>query len=157
MPKTAKESTETHRPDKTAESALSGGAELVAKWTYSLADFCTRRLQKHWQYPFELAEMRSLEEVAKSLTEFETELLADYADAADELQRIASGNRPKTLSAPGQNYEASLLKAQRDAALIIEQAKAQAERILNSAQSRAEQLTHDGQTAPSAPRKRARG
>jgi cell division septum initiation protein DivIVA len=38
-------------------------------------------------------------------------------------------------------YAASLQKAQRDAAAIIEEAKAQAERILASAEGRASRLT----------------
>lgn len=155
MSKTAKEPAETDHLDKAAERGLVGGAELLANWNYSLADFYARRLQKYWQYPFGLAEMHSLEEVAYSLIEFETELLADYADQADELKRIANGKRRKACGAPGQQYEASLLKAQEDAALIIEQAKAQAERIISSAQLRAEQMASEKEATPSAVRKRA--
>jgi hypothetical protein len=155
MSKTIKEPTETDRPDKTAERGLVGGAELLANWNYSLVDFYARRLQKYWQYPFALAEMHSVEDVAYSLIEFETELLADYADQADEFRRIAGGKRRKARGAPVQQYEASLLKAQEDAALIIEQAKAQAERIISSAQSRAEQMAGDKEATPAAVRKRA--
>ena len=73
----------------------------------------------------------------------------------DELQRIVLGKRRYAQGEPGEQYEARLLEAQRDAGLIIEQAKAQAERILNSAKSRAEQMTADGQMTPHAARKRA--
>jgi len=155
MAKTAKDPTETDRLEETAERALTGAAELLADWNYCLADFYARRLQKYWKYPFDLAGMRSLEEVAQSLLKFETELLSDYASQANALQRIALGKRRKADVGQIQQYEARLLKAQKDAALIIEQAKAQAERIVESAKSRAEQMTDEEETAPDAARKRA--
>jgi hypothetical protein len=142
MAKTARKP-ETDHADEKAERPMAGGAGVVANWNYSLAAFYARRLQKYWQYPFELAKMRSLEEFALSLIEFETELLDDYADQADEFRRIVSEEGRQTPGSRGQVYEAQLLKAQRDAALIIEQAKAQAERIVTSARSRAERLTGD--------------
>ena len=154
MSKTAKETTATDHLEEVAEVALTG-AELLASWNYCLANFYARRLQKYWKYPFELAGMRSLEEVARSLIRFETELLSDYADQANELQRIALGKRRRARSAPGQQYEAGLLKAQKDAALIIEQAKAQAERIVSSAKSRAGEMTDREEATPDAARKRA--
>ncbi len=126
------------RVEDTGEQALSGGAALLADWNASLTDFYMRRLQKYWQYPLALAELRSLSEVAESLVEFERELMADYADQADEFQRIARGEHRGTGETPVRQYEALLLKAQGDAAEIIEQAKAQAERIMASAQASVE-------------------
>lgn len=122
------------------EQALSGGAALLADWNASLVDFYVRRWQKYWQYPATLAELRSLTEVADSLVEFEKQLLADYADQADEFQRIVRGEHRGTGETPVRQYEALLLKAQSDAAEIIQQAKSQAERIMASAQASVEQM-----------------
>ncbi len=118
-------------------SALAGGAAMLADWNASLGDFYLRRWQKYWQYPLALVELRSLSEMAESLANFERELVADYADQADEFQRITRGERRGTGETPVRQYEALLLKAQSDAAEIIEQAKAQAERIMASASARA--------------------
>jgi hypothetical protein len=157
MSKTPKPPAETSEAGPGDERSLTGGAALLANWNTSLADFYVRRLQKYWQYPLDLADMRSLEEVAQSLIEFERELLADYADQADELQRIVGGER-KAHAAPSQPYEARILKAQKDAALIIDQAKAQAERILASARSQAaEAKPGGGEEVAEAARKSAHG
>jgi hypothetical protein len=132
---------EEARAEETGEHALTGGAALLADWNASLTDFYMRRWQKYWQYPLALAELRSLTEVAESLVEFEKELMADYADQADEFQRIVRGEHRGTGETPVRQYEALLLKAQSDAAEIIEQAKAQAEHIMASAQSSVEQMS----------------
>jgi len=132
--------TKTPRPHsesgnaETAQRLLAGGPALLADWNASLADFYARRAQKYWQYPFALAEMKSLADVAHSLAEFERELLADYADQADELRRIARSGG-KAHHAPA-SYEAHILEAQNDAAQIIEEAKAQAEHIVAAARAR---------------------
>jgi hypothetical protein len=154
MAKTPRKTAETDRSLNSSERGLTSG-ELLANWSSCVTDFYTRRLEKYWQYPFALAGMRSFEEVAHSFVEFETKLLGDYADHANELQRIVLGKRRDTQRAPGEQYEARLLEAQRDAGLIIEQAKAQAERILNSARSQAEQMTATEEVTPLAARKRA--
>ena len=144
MPQTSRQSPQPDPTYTTAERPLAGGAALLANWNGSLADFYFRRVQKYWHYPAELAELRSLEEVAGSLLEFEAELLADYADQADELLRIVSGERRQAHGVPGQHYEARILKAQKDAAAIIDQAKAQAERIVDSARSQADEMIANG-------------
>ena len=143
MSNTAKKLPETDDTNQAVETFLTGGARVIVNWNYSLAGFYGRCLQKYWLYPFELAKVRSLEAVARSLVEFETELLADYADQADEFQRIVGEKGREAPGLRGQVYEEHLLKAQKDAALIIEQAKLQAERIVNSARSRAEKMTGD--------------
>ena len=155
MSKTAQKQTKTDRLDDAGERAKFGGVEMLVNWNACLADFYARRLLKYWTYPFELAGMRSVEGLAESVAKFETDLLSDYAAHVDELQRIIFGKQRDTLGAPGEQYEERLLKAQRDAGLIIEQAKAQAERILSSASSRAEQIATDDEVVPHATRKRA--
>ncbi len=135
---------DAERTADAGERPLSGGAVLLADWNASLADFYVRRWQKYWQFPAALAELRSLTGLAESLVEFEKELLADYADQADELQRIARGEHRGTGETPVRQYEALLLKAQSDAAEIIEQAKAQAERIMASAQAGVGQMAARG-------------
>jgi hypothetical protein len=144
------------RAEDAGEHVLGGGAALLADWNASLADFYMRRWQRYWQYPLALAELRSLTEVAESLVEFEKELMADYADQADEFQRIVRGEHRGTGETPVRQYEALLLKAQNDAAEIIEQAKAQAEHIMASAQSGVEQMAGRSAGGPQS-RKAANG
>lgn len=134
MQKTATAATETGRAAMAA-----GGAVLLARWNYSLATFYARRVERWWAYSLGLAQIRSPEQFGRSFLGFETDLLADYAEQAGELQQIALDRSDETANAPSETYETTLLKAQKDAALIIEQAKAQADRILRSAQSIAEQ------------------
>jgi hypothetical protein len=153
MSKIAKQAIDTRHSGEAAEGA-STAAELLVNWNSSLAEFYARRLSSYWKYPMKLMRMRSLEEVAQSLTSFQAELLSDYAEEARELERIASG-KSKPDVAPSRDYEARLLKAQKDAAAIIEQAKAQAERIVSAAEARAEQKPGEEEASPNAARKRA--
>lgn len=155
MARTAQKLTETDPlDDANKPPATLGGVEMLVDWNSCLADFYARRLLKYWAYPFELAGRRSLEGLAESAAKFETDLLSDYAAHVNELQRIAFGSQRDTRAAPDEQYEEHILKAQKDAGLIIEQAKAQAERILKSARSGAEQLAGDDEVVPPA-RKRA--
>ncbi|MEX0853742.1 MAG: hypothetical protein WD036_10750 [Bauldia sp.] len=157
MSKTQKKPAERDQPEKVGERSLTGGAALLAGWNQSLAEFYLRRFQKYWQYPLQLAEMRSLEDVAQSLVAFEAQLLADYADQAEALQRLARSESGRATGRTG-HYESRLLKAQHDAALIIEQAKAQAERIIASARSRADGATdRDAEEPIAAARRTAHG
>ena len=157
----SKNSAQRDPPGTPAERPLAGAAALLADWNASLTDFYFRRCQKYWLYPLELSDVRSLEDVAQSLVEFETELVADYADQADEFLRIAGSEHRKAPDASVRHYEGQILKAQADAAAIIEQAKAQAEHILDAARARAEELAAEsaGQDAGESaePRKSAMG
>ena len=141
MSKTPKKPPEPHDDsvDRGAERALMTGAALLADWNYSLAGFTLQRMQKYWQLPFDLARLSSLDQIAQVQQAFEAQLMADYADQAEKLWQIARGEPRKSPGAPSQDYESGILRAQKDAALIIEQAKAQAQRIIEAARSHAEQ------------------
>ena len=155
MAKRAQKSTEADLPEEANGPAVLGGVEMLVNWNSCLVDFYARRLLKYWAYPFALGGIRSLEGVAESAAKFESDLVGDYAAHVKELQRIVFGKERDTQSVSGEQYEERLLKAQGDAGLIIEQAKAQAERILRSAKLRAEQLVGDDEVVPHAARKRA--
>ncbi len=155
MARTSQKRTETGRVGDANNPASFGGVELLVNWNSCLADFYARRVAKYWAYTFELAGRRSPEGLAKSAAKFESDLVSDYAAHVNKLQQIVFGKERDTPSVPDEQYEERLLKAQGDAGLIIEQAKAQAERILNSAKLRAEQLIGDDEVAPHAARKRA--
>ena len=151
MSKVGKRATDTRHSGEAAEGALTA-VELLVNWNYGMTEFYARRLRKYWKYSVELMGMRSFDEVAQSLASFEAELLSDYAEQASEFERIASGkSRPDV--APSQDYEARLLKAQKDAAAIIEQAKAQAARIVSAAEARTKQKTGEEEASPNAARK----
>lgn len=74
---------------------------------------------------------------------FYSQMIDDYASQVDKFFKLSTGGHPSldaedTLDDAAHDYEASLLIAQADAAKIIEQAKAQAERIVDGAYARSE-------------------
>lgn len=151
MPRTAKRPREAAASGRAPEGAVSDGVGLLANWHASLAEFYLRRIQRYWLYPFDLAQFVSVDQVARSLQEFEVELLADYADMAEELTRIAG----KQKRGSRRDYEAHILKAQEDAAAILDQAKAQAERILESARAQVEAAPERSEDETAEPQRKA--
>ncbi|MEE4236318.1 MAG: hypothetical protein V2I51_06310 [Anderseniella sp.] len=101
-------------------------------WNMELAQFYFRRYQQYWTSPVNFLACRSTEELRAAQAEFLQRLMADYRENAVRLSQIANG--PMSAADLDTAYEARLLKAQEDAAAIIEQAKLQATRILESVQ-----------------------
>ncbi len=101
-------------------------------WNMELAQFYFRRYQQYWTSPVRFLACQSVEELRAAQAEFLQQLMADYRENAVRLSQIANGSNSTTHLDTA--YEARLLKAQQDAAAIIEQAQAQARRILESVQ-----------------------
>lgn len=101
-------------------------------WNMELAQFYFRRYQQYWTSPVNFLACRSAEELQAVQAEFLQQLMADYRENTARLSLIASG--PTSAADLDIAYETRLLKAQEDAATIIEQAKVQATRILESVQ-----------------------
>ena|SRR5436190_14209775 len=111
---------------------------LLARWNYSLAAFYVRRFQRQMELPLKLVRATSPGELMEVRDAFQADLLADYGDQAEALQRTFSGKHVGASETT--DYGGALLKAQEDASGLIEQAKAQAERIIASANARADEI-----------------
>ncbi len=157
MAKTSRRSRASKDVDQGAGRPVGEGMALLADWNSSLAEFYFRRVQLYWLYPLDLVQLGSFDEVARSLKEFEAQLITDYEDQAEELARIVR-REPRKLNIPAiRDYETSILKAQEDAAAIIDQAKVQAERIIDSARAQVEAAMprKEQEAAAETPRKSA--
>lgn len=125
-PKAAHSQASVPAPDVPSVTAFLFG------WNMEMAQFYFRRYQQYWTSPAKFLACQSVEELRAVQAEFLQQLMADYRENAVRLSQIANGS---TSTADFDTaYEARLLKAQEDAAAIIEQARAQARRILESVQ-----------------------
>ena len=111
--------------------------EFLGAWNQSLLGFYIGRLQQYWKLPFEVHPFSTSEEYIQLHERFLKKMITDYAEHAEELMAIAGREQQVSRDPIEPGYEHHLLKAQEDAAKIIEQAKAQAERIIASAEDRA--------------------
>ncbi|MCP5075605.1 MAG: hypothetical protein GY947_20235 [Rhodobacteraceae bacterium] len=112
--------------------------ELLSAWNAEISRFYLRRYQQCWKLPLRMQSLLTQNDFRGLQSDFFAELLEDYRNEALELSQIMSTNSERKASASESDYAASLLKAQEDAAAIIDQAKAQAEKILASAHKRAQ-------------------
>ncbi len=113
-------------------------AQVLGKlygWNVELMSFYMHRCQQYWTLPVRWQACTSVEKFTDLQMDFLRELADDYQDAAAKLSEIAREMGGETAEAA--DYSRLLIKAQEDAAQIIEQAKGQAERIVASAHSRA--------------------
>lgn len=125
------------------------GMGFLFSWNAELTTFYARRFQQYWSLPFRLAQCVRPEDVQSLQEDFLQRLAADYRNEAARLSRIVSGPgeaSPASTDAAEAAYAARLNDAQRDAAMIIEQAKAQAERIVESAEKRTARPTRTRKT-----------
>ncbi len=114
-------------------------AGFLTRWNAEITRFYTQRHQHYWQLPFELLSCRSTDDLQKLQEKFRRELLEDYHAEVASLSSIATEVSDQAEGFDN-GYAAGLLKAQEDAAVIIDQAKKQAERILNTAHDQAAEL-----------------
>jgi hypothetical protein len=139
MAQGATRNAENIRPERkeTTERKEDSLVGFLTKWNAEITRFYVSRYQRYWTIPIQLLSCTSSEDIKALQAEFKHELFEDYRAEASRLARIA--NETLDLPRPSESdYAASLLKAQRDANAIIEQAKLQAERIVASAQKRAD-------------------
>jgi hypothetical protein len=125
---------------------------LLTRWNYSLVAFYLRRWQRQMELPFHLARSTSPAELVEARRAFEEDLIADYGDQAEALHQTC-WETPSPWD-PG-DYGGVLLKAQEDARLLLDQAKAQADRIIASARARADEIVAKAAAKPAPPRRSA--
>lgn len=126
------------QPDTNFE--LTQSITFLFDWNAEITRLYLFRCQQYWMLPLRLRSCFTPAETQAVQADFLHRLIEDYRDAAARLSQIADVPKQPSEPAPKAEYARILLKAQEDAAAIIDQAKAQADRILASAQERAEQL-----------------
>jgi hypothetical protein len=126
---------------------------LLARWNYSLTAFYLQRWQRQLVLPFRLARSASASDLAEIRHAFEADLRADYHEQAQALRHACIGGTPAAAEAGDVTYGAELLKAQEHARHLLDQAKAQADRIVAAAQERADKIL--AEAAPKRPQSRA--
>jgi len=119
-------------PEKLAE--VPAAMALLFGWNMELSRFYLRRYQQYCALPTSFLSCLSLEDLRTRQAEFLKQLMDEYRIGSRRLSNIANADEADgNLNA---DYAATLLKAQEDAAAIIDQAKVQAKRILDSAEKR---------------------
>ncbi len=127
-------------PTSLHEAEIEAGAAMafLSEWNEEIVQFYVSRYQQYWSLPMQLQSCSSLDDLRALQQDFQATLFEDYLDEAARLSRVVKAAHKHLVPEPEADYETALLKAQQDAAAIIEQAKAQAERILASARQQAE-------------------
>lgn len=128
--------------------------DMLSNWNLSLYGFYFERLQQWWQIPFEVPALRSADDYVELHERFLDKMVGDYAEQAENLSEIVRSEFQLSRDPVESDYEARLLKAQKDAAQIIDQAKAQAEHIMAEAEARAGQTVVEPEPRAAASPKR---
>ena len=128
--------------------------DMLSNWNLSLYGFYFERLQEWWKIPFEIPALRSADNYVELHERFLDKMVGDYAEQAENLSDIVRSEFQLSRDPAESDYETGLLKAQQDAAQIIDQAKAQAEHIIAEAQARADKTDVESETKAAALPKR---
>jgi len=131
-------------------------AEFLADWNQSLLTFYLGRIQQYMKIPFDIHGHTSADEYVHSHEQFLGRMIEDYVDQSEKLLKIVRNDNQETDDASRSGYEASILKAQDDAAKIIDQAKVQAERIIAAAGDQVEKTASKPAPEPQAAKPPAR-
>ncbi len=123
---------------------------FLSEWNEGIVQFYASRFEQYWSLPMQLRSCESLDDLRALQQDFQASLFEDYRDEAARLSRLADAACKRLDMEPEHGYEAALLKAQQDAAAIIEQAKVQAERMLASARRQVEVPTAVAEAATAA-------
>jgi hypothetical protein len=131
-----------------AVSSLTPWLGMLTQWNTDIASFYGRRMQAYAMLPVNLMLCVSPEDVVDAQEDFSRTLMADYRAAAEKLAQATGLEAGKAQGGDAtQAYAAALLKAQDDARAILDQARAQAQRIIAEAQARIAEPHHaDGDT-----------
>jgi hypothetical protein len=105
----------------------------LGQWNIEIAALYGKRFQEWSTMPLRLLQCQSMDDLLDQHEEFSQRLMTDYGAAAAKL----AGAFGSSAEGPEQ-YAATLLKAQQDAARILDQAKAQARQIIEAAEARSE-------------------
>ena len=122
----------------TDESDITAPINFLFEWNAGITRFYLHRYQQYWTLPFRVQSCRSPEDIKALQADFVRELFGDYRREAARLSKLSGAAGEVSQEDRNAEYAAHLLKAQEDAAAIIDQAKAQADAILASAEARSE-------------------
>ena len=142
MPKRDKISTEESQQSIDTETIAQPDQSLqfLSSWNAELIRFYAHRYQEYGMLPLRLLSCSTLADMQRLQGEFLQQLVVDYRDEAATLSKIAGEPDQQSGTSLASDYAAGLQKAQRDAAAIIEEGKAQAARIVASAEEQAKPL-----------------
>lgn len=126
----------------TAGADAAPSIAFLFEWNAEITRFYLSRFQKYGLLPWSLQSCRTPDDFSALQAEFQRQLAEDYEEEAARLSRIVGASEHSAGATQDSDYAAGLLKAQEDAAAIIEQAKAQAESIVAEARDGA--MEHAG-------------
>ncbi|NNE21272.1 MAG: hypothetical protein HKN11_01550 [Rhizobiales bacterium] len=141
-------------PNTCMKPDVSECMDMLSNWNLSLYGFYFERLQEWWKTSLEVPALRSADDYVELHEQFLDKMVGDYAEQAENLSEIVRSEFQSSRNPDDSNYEEHLLKAQQDAAQIIDQAKAQAEHIIAEAEARAGQTVVEPETQAAALPKR---
>ena len=122
-----------------SNAALENCFSLLSQWNTELAALYGKRTQAVFALPFRLMQCSSSDDLEDLQEDYSRALHRDYREAWDRLGLVfCAGSLERT-----ETYAATILKAQEDAAKILELAREQAERIV----ARAHLHVHEPQVA----------
>lgn len=128
------------------DGLMAGSRESFAmaiKWQQEVMRFFGRRMASYVELSGQMPQCRNPGDWLALQTRFLQQMLADYrAEAEWATTQFSRLERPvqKEIDQAFNSYEETLLKAQRDAARIIDMAKDQAQRIVENAQGPARKI-----------------
>ena len=123
-------------------------ATFLMQWNAEMLGLYGKRMQEYCMMPLNLMLCTSADDFKDLQDRFSSTLQSDYGDAAGKLVEAVGGTA--TDSHATESYAGVLLKAQKDARAIVEQARAQASRILAEAEERAGGLAAPQKTSQAA-------
>jgi hypothetical protein len=113
--------------------------EAATKWQQELLRFFSKRANGYVELTNQLAQCKSPSDFLNLQTNFVRQMLADYRSETEWIAgQFLNAQKPvrQQIEHTFESYEETILKAQQDAAKIIDMAKNQASRILQDAEAR---------------------
>ena len=132
-----KEPVEAPRKDPNVPAAMPW-FNMLGHWNVEIASLYGRRLQEWSTIPLRLMNCWSMDDLLDEHEQFSQRLMSDYRTAAGKLAHSLDSAAAVSKVDPAELYAATLLKAQEDAARILDQAKSQARQIIESVEARSE-------------------
>ncbi len=122
-------------PLNSSKAAVENCFSVLSQWNTELAALYGKRLQELFAIPFNLMLCSSADDLDDLQEDYSRALQRDYRETWDRLGLVfCAGDTTRT-----ETYAASILKAQEDAAKILELAREQAELIVARAHLHAQE------------------
>lgn len=128
---------DTQLPIDTLMASSKGVLEAATKWQEEFLRFFGQRMNGYVEFTSQLRKCRSPADLLNLQTSFVRQMLSDYRTEAEWItSQILNAQKPaqQQLEQAFDSYEETILKAQQDAAKIIDLAKDQAARIVENAE-----------------------